>query len=284
MKHPCIFLLLCAAAWSQSIPVPTTTTEIYDFRDLVENLEEQPALAYSETFVSTVRDFIEPALAGSEQSVQALGAGVLVVRGSAKQHAWVDGFMRAARFHEQAVLHLSWLVGSLPEEAVEELALDSGVALAPGELARTKAVLKGHDDFRAISSPRLALYSGQSGTITIQSELVYIADYRVYDAVEPVGALVVPEVRTLGEGIEQSGTAVMLDDEVVGLRVESVWSEIARPIPAKETEHGPVARPELLEVRTAFKARLALGHGVLFIHAPDEGRCVVQVVEVSKME
>lgn len=218
--------------------------------------------------------FCEPALDPTEERIQPDDQGYLIAYLRPAQHAWLENFL--ALQHDPAI---NWIAEatvqlySVPPGVLETMNLEGSATL----LADAQAIVNMGERLVAkgaelVVAPKLSFFPNQRSNMSILDEVAYVKTYELR-IIEP-GAVEIadPIVDVIKEGQVVSLRAIQVADALYGLEIESVITEIERPIPTKKMRLSPVHPTEveigLPQVRTATvnaTVRLTDGSGVMLI-------------------
>ncbi len=236
------------------------------------NLEPDPAVIRDYAALAT--RFCEPAIDPAEERIQPEDQGFLIAYLQPAQHEWLEKFLALQRPPS-----VNWIaeatvqICTVPSGALKEMDLEGSATLLAdhqaiaGMLSALSA--KGAE---GVVSPKLSFFPNQRSNLSVLDEVAYVKTYELR-IIEP-GSIEIadPIVDVIKEGQIVSLRAVQVADALYGLEIESVISEIERPIPTKKIKLSPLHPTEveigMPQVRTATvnaTVRLADGAGVLLI-------------------
>jgi hypothetical protein len=218
--------------------------------------------------------FCEPALDPKFERIQPDAQGFLIAYLQPAQHDWLTKFIAL-----QGDPALAWIaevnahIYTVPEGALVKMNLQGSATL----LADTAAIQTMRDTLvargaEAVVSPKISFFPNQSSNISVLNEVAYIKNYEL-QIIEPGSVEIAdPIVDVIKEGQVMNIRALQVGEELYGLEIESLISEIERPIPTKKFKLSPLHPNEvevgMPQVRTATvnaTVRLADRAGVLLI-------------------
>ncbi len=218
--------------------------------------------------------FCEPALDPKQERIQADAQGYLLAYLRPEQHDWLQRFLDL-----QSDDSRHWLadvgarIYSVPKGALAKMNLDGSATLldAAAAIERVAAALVARGA-KQVSAPRLSLLPGRRGDVSVLNSVSYVKAFELH-VVEPGNVEILdPVVDVIQEGYILKVLAMQVSDEHYGIEIESISSEIERPILTKKVKPSPLYPAEveigLPQVRTASVSatvRLADGAGVLLV-------------------
>lgn len=241
---------------------------------LRSNITYHPDPDVVSDYAALASRFCEPALNPKEERIQPDAQGYLIAYLQPAQHDWLSQFLALQRAPSLGwVVELEAHIYTVPQGVLVKMGLEGSATL----LADADAIRKMQDTLTARSAdelvaPKLTLFPNQRGNMSAISEVAYIKSYEL-QIIEP-GSIEIadPIVDVIKEGFMMSVRALQVSDGLYGLEIESVTSEVERPIPTKKIKLSPLHPTEveigLPQVRTATvnaTVRLADGAGVLLI-------------------
>lgn len=218
--------------------------------------------------------FCEPAIDPAEERIQPENQGYLIAYLQPAQHEWLEKFLSlqrapAVNWIAEATVQLY----SVPAGVLRQMKLEGSATL----LADTQSILSMGAALVAqgaelVVAPKLSFFPNQRSDLSVLDEVAYVKSYELR-IIEPGSVEIAdPIVEVIKEGQVVSLRAIQVADSLYGLEIESVISEIERPIPTKKMRLSPVHPTEveigMPQVRTATvnaTVRLANDAGVLLI-------------------
>ena len=222
----------------------------------------------AETLAATLRAL--PGLGWAAPRALEARAGTLVVRQDAPGHAQVADWLRGLRASCARLVEVEAYFVARPgvvlpaDGTVRHLSGSEGEAWLAGIQRETGASL--------ICAPRLTLFDGQRGNITLARQLSYVSGYeRRAEAADQPGD---PVVKTVQEGQVLDVRGEIGADGQVALDVTVTLAGIDKPIPSLETPDGAVQVPRVHSQTRRCTAAIPDGHWALltgFVERGDAG-------------
>lgn len=235
-----------------------------------------------------VADFMEPALANG-QEVRAIGAGSLVVLGTAPQQAWIRGLLDLQR-GAPALLDVQATYLEGPRGCFREHVPEGSAGIFETKEAReTFLAMAQTQPIERVLSPHLLVADGQRTEVEVAEHIPYIADWELVVVQPGAEEVADPRIETLKEGYELDVQALRLPDARIGLSVVLQRSWVERPIPTKKIRLSASIDSEVsvstpASHTTTIRAKLVLGPqaAAVFVGpATDEQKDVAVVLTVE---
>ena len=294
--EPCVLAMLMAlwmasAATAQSVE---PTLQIYDVRDLVQSADVEGEVdevrakrieEATEHLAEVIREYVQPEFEAGREETKAILTGSIAVIGRPEQHQWTRRFLEHQRKSQGVYFDISARFITVDDGTFEfvfpELEPQVFDDEEAGALVSRLLELQGAD---VLSAPRLLVLNRQKAMISVGKQIKYVRDYEVHENVLPGDrTLEVPIVDSIFEGIEFGGRVTRLDGSL-GLEVSLDVSDLERPIPTLDTPYGPVALPELTKVRLESTLHMADGATAVFPGRRDDGRNLLIVIRVARVD
>lgn len=240
------------------------------------NFESNRALdpAVIRDYAALATRFCEPAIDPAEERIQPEDQGFLIAYLQPAQHEWLEKFLALQRapainWIAEATVQLysvpAGALGKMKLEGSATLLVDKQSILSMG----ATLVAQGAE---LVVAPKLSFFPNQRSDLSVLDEVAYVRSYELR-VIEPGSVEIAdPIVDVIKEGQVVRLRAIQVAEALYGLEIESVISEIERPIPTKKMRLSPVHPTEveigMPQVRTATvnaTVRLANDSGVLLI-------------------
>lgn len=247
-----------------------------------------------------LREFVEPRL-DERDEIQVVGDRAIVVQAAAAQHAWIQRWLTTARAAPDELLEVSVTFYALtPAGYAAQLApvlarapqptqirVDpnmraQSLLLAPGdETEAFLAALANAEGVESLSAPRVLARMRESADVRTGEQVSYIRDFKVERT--PTGIIADPVVDTVWDGLGFSIIGTPLVSGHLGLQIEAIVADLARPIPTFETTLGvgapiTIQLPRVRVARVRAAVELPSDHVVLFSLADGTEKPMVVVV------
>lgn len=233
-----------------------------------------------------MREFVEPRL-DERDEIQVVGDGSIVVLASPAQHTWIKRWLTAARAAPEEFLevevtfyaltpagytaHLAPVLARAPQPTqvrVDPNLRAQSLLLAPGaETEAFLAALAKAEGVDIVSAPRVLARMRESADVRTGEQVAYIKDFEVERT--PTAIIANPVVGTVWDGLGFSIIGTPLFSGHLGLQIEAIVADLARPIPTFETTLGvgapvTIQLPRVRIARVRAAVELPTDHVVLF--------------------
>jgi len=190
-----------------------------------------------ELFAETIRKHLRPGLTRGLDVLQTQAGGMLLLTGTAEQHAWTRSFLDLQRAQELQLLHVDsrYLRGKGADFEAAGFAGPSEVwedeSLLPKALEQMASRT---DKYELVTAPSLTVLPAQPAYISIMNQVAYVKSYEVvYVHPGPV-AIADPVIDVIDEGFLFDLTGIQVEEGLYALELKFERTEIERPIPTKE--------------------------------------------------
>lgn len=236
-----------------------------------------------------LREFVEPRFdeRDGRDEIQVVGDGAIVVLALPAQQAWVKAWLTAARTAPEELLeievtfhaltqasytaHLAPVLARAPRPTQVRVDKDvraQSLLLAPG--AETEAFLSAlgkAEGVDTVAAPRVVARMRETADVRSGEHVSYVKDYEVERT--PTSAIANPVVGTVWDGLGFSIIGTPLGSGHLGLQIEAIVADLARPIPTFETTLGvgapvTIQLPSVRIARVRAAVELPTDHIVLF--------------------
>jgi hypothetical protein len=249
---------------------------------------EQVRERETQDLIASIKLYLEPKYRehDAEQSLLAAAPGVLVLRATDAQHAWVQRFFSELRQQTRS-FHIETSVMTVLEGDLGALGLGDEPSVLGN--AETQAAFlekaKSLKQIDILQAPSIIALNGQRATMSTVSQTSYIKRYDEIDLIEPERKRIIdPVIDIAKEGLEWEMRALALPDGSIGLESELEVSELVRPIPQKETPYGKVSVPEVRTKRVQSTVRLRPGQALVLRSNPTDGKRLVLLLKATPIE
>ena len=247
-----------------------------------------------------LREIAEPRL-DERDEIQVVGEGSIVVLALPAQHAWIQRWLTAARAAPEQFLevevtfyaltpagytaHLAPVLARAPQPTrirVDPNLRAQSLLLAPGaETEAFLAALAEADGVEILSAPRVVARMRESADVRTGEQVAYIKDFEVERT--PTAMVANPVVDTVWDGLGFSIIGTPLFSGHLGLQIEAIVADLARPIPTFETTLGvgapiTIQLPSVRIARVRAAVELPTDHVVLFSLADGTEKPMVVVL------
>ncbi len=220
-----------------------------------------------EELAQVVADYMNPPFAASVgHSVRAAGEGSLVVNASPEQHTWLQSFLERQRRHVDTIYHLEFRVIEMTDGAWEDLRPADGAVVLESKEEVAAFLLGVEADPRAslVTSPALTVFGRQSANMSALNQTAYVADFKLYENVQPGGTTIVdPVIDLVSYGLVIDSRVVHLSDTTISVEFQIELSELIE-MGSAQTQFGEIGLPEIEKQTVRSTAYLKDGDTILF--------------------
>jgi len=253
----------------------STVDEALDRFDRLERAREHASLN-TEYLLSSLRLLMEPPLVEDLQDIRHLEGGKFAVVGVPEQHAWIEGFLRAADEFD----------GLIDLEA-KIFRFDAGLLTGIGE--RGSGSLLSNDEalelladlrttgIEAITAPRITALPFQGAQLSVLNQTSYLKDYELKLLPDLNTEIADPIIDVINSGVLLDLRAVPLANGELGIFVDLELSKLALPIPSAEIAIGAghhevtVQLPQVTRIRVDGHFNVRSGETLMLTTADPSG-------------
>ncbi len=291
--HGIATIALAAASTSIAAAQDTTRLELFDVRDLLDDLNagitrakpDDEAPPESERIARFLRTFAEPKLRDDED-IRGLRSGTLVARGTEERLAWIRQLLRDVRAKPGAQIDIQTSFVELTDDAWQrhiKPILDKQdptsvftIVLSDDEATRDWRVrMQKEEGAMILTAPRLLTYPLQRATLSAGETITYIKDYATKEDERKSGEFFLDGQKadadgritgTLFDGVELETTAATLRGDRIALQYRFSLTDVKRPIPefTTTTSAGNEVTIQLPEsTKMSLEKRVVIPNGAL---------------------
>ncbi len=237
----------------------------------------------TEHLVSTIRDLITPPLIPELHDVRHLEHGRIALFADFEQHAWIEGFLRAAEAF-QGLINLQATIYKLEGDQLAGLpGRDSGsvlTALGVEELL-TDIRLLGIEE---VTSPQIHTLPFQQARLSILSSTAYVKDFELTILPDLETEIADPVIDIIHSGLLLNFRGVPLADDQLGIFVDLELSKLDSPIPSADIVIGAgrhevtVQLPQVTRIHVEGHFEVQSGESLLLTAADPTGTSEILVL------
>ncbi len=241
-----------------------------------------------------VRNHMEPPLHGADDDLRVLGDSVLVLRGTAAQHAWLAAFLETQR-GTNALARVRTTLWIVPH------GVGRGLLGTPEDMDRRLLETRTDVDdvhtaaaglgLEVVTSPEMYAFPRQLTNVSVLNEVSFVIGWDLVRVEPDDRAVADPVIDVVQEGLTLDTRAVPLGDGFWTVDAELAYANLQRPVRSITTtlgDDGPEVEfslPVVSRVSLSTSLTIASGGGALLLsYDRIDDRDILVLIQVEEVD